>query len=124
MYQQHAFVCILKNYKAIESLLLMFVEQGITGGTVIDSRGMGQILCQDIPIFMHIREHFPDSDSDSHMLLSVVSSDQLELCFELAERLTARQERDEPVAQSGLAFAFPVAQMRKLGEAAQASSNS
>ena len=103
----HAFVCIYKDYKKLEALLLACVEQGLPGGTLIDSRGMGQILCQDIPLFIHLRDRFPAADGDSYLFLSVVTDDQLEVCFELAERLGQQ-------ASQGVAFSLPVGRFKRF----------
>ena len=103
----HAFVCIFKDYKRLEALLLACIEQGLPGGTLIDSRGMGQILCQDIPLFIHLRDRFPAADGDSYLFLSVVTDDQLEVCFELAERLGQQTSQ-------GVAFSLPVGNFRRF----------
>ena len=103
----HAFVCIFKDYKRVESLLLACVERGLPGGTLIDSRGMGQILCQDIPLFIHLRDRFPAADGDSYLFLSVVNDEQLQVCFELAERIGQQ-------ALQGVAFSLPVGNFRRF----------
>lgn len=103
----HAFVCIFKDYNKLESLLLACVERGLPGGTLIDSRGMGQILCQDIPLFIHLRDRFPAADGDSYLFLSVVNDEQLTVCFELAERIGDQ-------ALQGVAFSMPVGHFRRF----------
>ena len=103
----HAFVCILKDYSRLEALLLSCVEHNLSGGTIIDSRGMGQVLCQDIPLFLHLRDHFPAADGDSYLFLCVVKEAQLELCFTLAEQTC------QPLAQ-GVAFSIPVGRFRRF----------
>ena len=103
----HAFVCIFKDYKKLESLLLACVERGLPGGTLIDSRGMGQILCQDIPLFIHLRDRFPAADGDSYLFLSVVTDEQLKICFELAEHIGQQ-------ALQGVAFSLPVGYFRRF----------
>ena len=106
----HAFICIFKDYNKLESLLLACVECGLPGGTLIDSRGMGQILCQDIPLFIHLRDRFPAADGDSYLFLSVVTDEQLKVCFELAERIGNQ-------ALQGVAFSMPVGQFRRFSSA-------
>ena len=100
----------MKEYSRLEALLLNCVEHNLPGGTVIDARGMGQVLCQDIPLFLHLRDRFPAADGDSYLFLCVVDDMQLELCFELAEHTC------QPLAQ-GVAFSLPVGRFQRFSEA-------
>lgn len=102
-----AFVCILKDYAKLEALLLACVEHNLPGGTILDGRGMGQVLCQDIPLFLHLRDHFPDAEGDSYVLLIVVKERELDLCFELAEKQCG------PSAQ-GVVFSLPITRFRRF----------
>ena len=68
---------------------------------------MGQILCQDIPLFIHLRDRFPAADGDSYLFLSVVTDEQLKVCFELAERIGDQ-------ALQGVAFSMPVGHFRRF----------
>ena len=61
-------VCILKDYRRVEEILLGFVELGVTGATVFDARGMGQILGSEVPIFAGLRGLFPGSAVDSQII--------------------------------------------------------
>ena len=89
----HAFICIMKNYKSLESLLLAFVENDLPGATVLEGRGMAKILCEDFSIFSHLTSFFPDSSGNSYVLFSVVPQDQLDLCFRLASQLRSPSDR-------------------------------
>ena len=44
-------VCICNQPDKLEEILEAFVEVGITGATVLDTVGMGQILSTEVPIF-------------------------------------------------------------------------
>jgi hypothetical protein len=68
---------------------------------------MGQVLCQDIPLFIHLRERFPAADGDSYVFLSVVTDEQLDLCFDLTEHIGG------PAAQ-GVAFSMPIGRFRRF----------
>lgn len=105
--EQQAFVCIVKDYSKLEALLLACVEHDLPGGTILDARGMGQVLCQDIPLFLHLRDHFPEAEGDSYVLLSVVSTKQIETCFSLAEQICGS-------ASQGVCFALPVFRFRQF----------
>ena len=105
--EQQAFVCIVKDYSKLEALLLACVEHDLPGGTILDARGMGQVLCQDIPLFLHLRDHFPEAEGDSYVLLSVVSTDQIETCFKLTEQICGS-------ASQGVCFALPVFRFKQF----------
>ena len=102
-----AFVCILKDYSKLEALLLACVEHDLPGGTIIDGRGMGQVLCQDIPLFLHLRDHFPEAEGDSYILICIVGDHEIDLCFNLAEQICG------PSSQ-GVIFALPVTRFKRF----------
>jgi hypothetical protein len=103
-------VCILKNYRYVEELLLGFLEHGITGATVVDARGMGQIIGSEIPIFAGLRGLFPGSAADTHMILSAMTRDKCDICIELMEEICG------PLSTpgSGIVFTLPVETIRGL----------
>jgi hypothetical protein len=68
---------------------------------------MGQVLCQDIPLFIHLRERFPAADGDSYLFLSVVTEDQLEVCFKLAESVGG-------AAAQGVTFSIPIGRFKRF----------
>ncbi len=96
-------VCILKDYRAVEALLLAFLELDVTGSTVIEGRGMGQIV-GDVPIFAGLRGHFPGSALESQIVLTLLSDDRVEPCMEAIENTIG--PLDEPGV--GVAFTVPV----------------
>lgn len=103
-------VCILKDYRRVEEILLGFLELGVTGGTVLEGRGMGQLLGSEVPIFAALRGLFPGSVSDSNVILAVMRAEKAELCLDLIERIAG--PLDQP--GSGVAFTVPVVQVRGL----------
>lgn len=99
-----AFVCILKDYRRVEDLLLAFVDHGIPGATVLEGRGMGQIVGGEMPAFAGARGAFPGSAADSQIVFSVMSAEQAAFCLKLANHLAGPLE--EP--GRGVAFVLPV----------------
>ncbi len=87
----------------MEALLLAFLELDITGSTVIEGRGMGQIV-GDVPIFAGLRGHFPGSALDSQVILTVIDNDQIDSCMKAIE--TTVGPLDEPGV--GVAFTVPI----------------
>lgn len=96
-------VAICKDYRAVEDILLGFVELGITGATVLEGRGMGQIIGQ-IPIFAGTRGLFPGSVSDSHVIVSVMEDGRAHKALALVDRVAG--PLDQP--GTGIAFTVPV----------------
>ncbi|MCA9541008.1 MAG: hypothetical protein KC620_19040 [Myxococcales bacterium] len=97
------FVTIIKDYRKIEELLLGFIEEGVTGATVVEGRGMGQII-GEIPIFAGVRGLFPGSALDSHLVLAVMDAGLARTCLQLVERIAGSLE--EP--GGGIAFTIPL----------------
>lgn len=94
-------VAIFKDYRAVEDILLGFVELGITGATVLEGRGMGQLI-GEIPIFAGTRGLFPGSASDSHVIVSVMESGRARQALALVDRVAG------PLSQPGTGIAFTV----------------
>jgi hypothetical protein len=96
-------VCILKDYRAVEALLLAFLELDVTGATVIDGRGMGQLV-GEVPIFAGLRGHFPGSAVDSHVVMTIIEDEQASMCLEAVEQIAG------PLSEpgTGVAFTLPV----------------
>ena len=96
-------VCIVKDYRAVEALLLAFLELDVTGSTVIEGRGMGQMV-GEVPIFAGLRGHFPGSAVDSQVVLTVIEDTQVTACMNAIEATVG--PLDEP--GTGIAFSVPL----------------
>ena len=103
-------VCILKDYRRVEELLLGFVELGVTGATVVDARGMGQILGSEVPIFAGLRGLFPGSAVDSQIVLSATTDEKARAAVALIERVCGPLE--QPGA--GIVMTLPLDDLRGL----------
>ncbi len=98
------FVCILKDYRRVEDVHLGLVELGVTGGTVLEGRGMGQILTSEVPIFAGLRGLFPGAAAESHVIFSVMARSRVSAWRALVERVAG--PLDAP--GSGVLFTLPV----------------
>lgn len=96
-------VAIVKDYRAVEELLLGFVEIGIPGATVLEGRGMGQII-GEIPIFAGVRGMFPGSVSDSHVIIAVAPHDAARAGIDLVQKTAGPLD----AAGTGIAFIMPL----------------
>lgn len=99
-----AFVCILKDYRKVEDLLLALLDLGVPGATVVEGRGMGQIIGGEMPAFAGVRGQFPGSAVDSNVVFCVTSARQAQRCLALVDRVCG------PLTDPGhgIAFVLPV----------------
>ena len=52
-------IAAVKGHRRVEGVMEGFLELGLPGATVVDARGMGQIVSTDLPIFSGFRTLFP-----------------------------------------------------------------
>ena len=70
-------VAMVKGHRRLESVLEGFLELGLPGATVLDAKGMGQILSVELPIFSGFRSMFPGGGEETYVLMSVLSGRQV-----------------------------------------------
>ncbi|MFP4532195.1 MAG: hypothetical protein ACLFNS_05890 [Desulfobacterales bacterium] len=105
-------VIVVKDHRQVENILTGFLELGLRGATVIDVRGMGQILSSEIPIFTGFKSLFPGWGADTYMIMSVVDSKSREKAFQLAREICSNFEGPG----SGIMFTLPVFHVEGLAE--------
>ncbi len=71
-------VAIVKGHARVERIMEGFLEIGVGGATVIDAKGMGQIISTEMPIFSGFRSLFPASGEESYLILSVIDDDGID----------------------------------------------
>ena len=99
-------VCIIKRSRVlIDQIMTGFMEIGVTGATLIEGRGMGQIVKQDVPIFSGLAELFPGGETDSSMIFSVVDEEVLEAAVAVVEQAEGSVLG---TPGKGIIFALPV----------------
>lgn len=69
------FVYILNRPEKIEDVLAGFVEIGLTGATLVDSVGMGEVLVEKVPVFAGFREVLSESRPANKTIFAVVEDD-------------------------------------------------
>ena len=97
-------IAVVKGQRHVELVMEGFLELGLPGATVVDAKGMGQIVSSELPIFSGFRSLFPGSGEESYMILSVLTADRVEeslamlrdVCDDFAEKGT------------GIVFTLPV----------------
>jgi len=103
------FVIILDQPQLIDELLTGFLDIGVRGATVIESRGMGAIVRQDMPVFAGLADLFGEQ-TGSRMIFSVMPESLVERVMQLVEEVTGHL--DQP--NSAVCFTLPVEQFRGI----------
>ncbi len=97
-------IAVVKGHRRVEAVMEGFLERGLPGATVVDAKGMGQIVSTELPIFSGFRSFFPGSGEESYLILSVLKDEDVEdtirmlrdVCGDFAEKGT------------GIVFTVPV----------------
>ncbi len=97
-------VLIIKQTRLLDDILTGFVDIGIRGASVVDSRGMGQILTAEVPIFTGLRDLMPGGNIGNHMIMSVVDDDIVDMAITLVEEICGNFEEEG----TGVFFTLPV----------------
>ncbi len=103
-------VCIVKSHRHVEEILTGYLELGIRGATVLDARGMGQIIAADIPIFAGFRTLFPAAAGGTYLILSVLEAEQVERAERVIDEACGGLDRPG----TGFCFTLPVKSARGL----------
>ena len=104
-------ITILKDYRLVEEVLLRFIDIDVTGATVVESQGMGQIL-GDVPILAGLRGLFPGSGQNSFMIMTAVEENRLTACLDAIEGTCG----DMTMPGTGIVFTVPIGIVKGLKE--------
>ncbi|VAX24610.1 hypothetical protein MNBD_NITROSPINAE02-2007 [hydrothermal vent metagenome] len=107
---QELLICVINRPEAVEDVIAAFLEIGITGCTIIDSKGMGKFVAQDIPIFAGFKGMFSGSRESNVTIFSVMDSELVDSAIKLIEEIY--MSFTEP--SSGIAFSLPVNRVKGL----------
>ena len=102
-------VAVINREECIESLLAGFVELGITGATVIDSRGMGRVLSREVPIFAGVRTLMERSRPANRTIFCVVDDAKID------DAIAMIQEACGSMANPGAGIIFTLPVSRVVG---------
>ena len=70
-------VFVLNNEELLDQVLQAYAEVGISGGTVLDSEGMGRFLTYEVPLFAGFREFMKGNKPYNKTILSVVRDESV-----------------------------------------------
>lgn len=103
------FLIILDRAELIDDLLTGFLDIGVPGATVIQSRGMGSIIRQEMPVFAGLASLFPEH-TGSRIILSVVPETMVDAIFALVDEVAGQTDQ----ASSAVCFTLDVDQFRGI----------
>lgn len=103
-------VLFLNKVEKLEEVLEGYVEIGITGATVLDSVGMGHILCEEVPIFAGLRFMFAGAKPHNKTIISVIKDEKEEEAFRVLEKILG--DLNKP--GTGIVFTFALDRVKGL----------
>ena len=102
--ERQLIVSVLKGHRRVELVMEGFLELGLPGATVLDAKGMGQIVSSELPIFSGFRSLFPGGGEESYMILAVLTADQIEEAVSMIREVCG----DFAEKGTGILFRLPV----------------
>jgi nitrogen regulatory protein P-II 1 len=97
-------VAVINHEERVDEILSGFVELGITGATIIESRGMGRVLSREVPIFAGLRELDSRSRANNRMIFCVADDPKIDEAIAMIQEVCGGL--DEPGV--GILFTVPV----------------
>ena len=97
-------VAVINEEERVDEILAGFVELGITGATVVPSKGMGRVLSSDVPIFAGLRSLSDRSRPGNQMLFCVTDEAKVDEAIQLIQEVCG----DLANPGSGIVFTLPV----------------
>jgi hypothetical protein len=79
-------VLIARTEESFDPVVTALLDAGITGATVLESRGLGAIIRSEMPIFAGLAALLPQA-TGSRVILSVASSERIASLLRFIEQL-------------------------------------
>ena len=101
-------VLVLNKVECLGQILASFMENGISGSTVLDSTGMlnavGHSDVEPPPIFGSLRKFLRFDEDNNKMVLAVLRDEQVAKASEIINKITGGLENPN----TGILFTVPV----------------
>ena len=85
---------IVRNKAVLDEVVTGLLDAGITGATILDSRGLGSVLRHDMPIFAGLASLLPET-TDGRVVVSLVTAEVIEPLKRFIDEMHAG---DRPIA--------------------------
>lgn len=102
-------VAVINHEESVDAVLAGFVELGITGATIFDSKGMGRVLSREMPIFAGVRALVERSRPANRTLFCVVSDKKID------DAIAMIQEACGSMVDAGVGIIFTLPVSRVIG---------
>ncbi|KPJ53629.1 hypothetical protein AMJ39_03740 [candidate division TA06 bacterium DG_24] len=107
----HLLVIVLGREEHLDEVLTILIEHGVTGGTVIETVGMGRIVAHEIPVFTGLRHLIDVGRPYNKTIFSVIEDASIfDHLIEQIERICG--SFDDP--GTGIAFMVSVGKAKGI----------
>jgi nitrogen regulatory protein P-II 1 len=104
-------ICVIEKDEKLEEVLEAFVEEGITGATILDVRGMFEYLADEIPLFAGFRSLINNPNPTNKMILSVRKDEKdLQHAMDVIEDVCGSFSKPS----TGIMFSIDISSIRGL----------
>lgn len=79
-------VLVVRSAESFDPLINALLDAGMTGATVVDSRGLAAVLRQDMPIFAGLAALLPQA-TGSRMIVSVATRESVDALMKFIDDL-------------------------------------
>ncbi len=100
-------VAVINHAELVDDVLAGFVELGITGATLLESKGMGRVLTQDLPIFAALESLNARSRTANRTIFCVADDAKVEAAVRMIEETCG----DLGGTGVGIVFTLPVSRV-------------
>ena len=97
-------VAVINHEELVDDILAGFIELGITGATIVESKGMGRVLSREVPIFAGVRTLAAASRPANRTVFCLADDEKVEGAIALIQEICG--SLDLPGA--GIVFTVPV----------------
>jgi len=102
-------VAVINHEELVDDVLAGFVELGITGATILESKGMGRVLSHDVPIFAGVRSLNVWSRGANRTLFCIADEQKINKAIAMI------QETCGDMSEPGVGILFTVPVSRVMG---------
>lgn len=100
-------VAVINHAELLDGVLAGFQELGLSGATVLESRGMARLLSRDVPLFAGITELRTASRAENRTVLCVVDDVRADAAIAMIESVIGGFN----APGAGIAFTVPVSRV-------------
>jgi nitrogen regulatory protein PII len=97
-------VAVINHEEHVDDILSAFVELGITGATVVESKGMGRLLSREVPIFAGLQSLSSRSRPANRTLFCVADDGKVAAAIGLIQEICGSLA----APGAGIVFTVPV----------------